>query len=248
MSGKLFAIGTGPGSSDLITVRGARVLAGLNVVYTPAARKGGDSLALSIVREYLPAHVTIKSRHFPMNADAEAKESAWDSIAGEMAADVRAGAQVGFITLGDVMLFSTWVFLLTRLQGHIPIEIIPGVTSFSCIAARTAFPLAMEQQSMAVVSCTAEESTLADALMRHECVVLMKVYGRFAQVRALLERLDLLPHALLMSSASLPDEQCIRRLADLDAELPLSYFSTILVNKRWLAETDAVPELCACAE
>lgn len=101
---------------------------------------------------------------------------------------------------------------------------------------------------MAVVSCTAEESTLADALMRHECVVLMKVYGRFAQVRALLERLDLLPHALLMSSASLPDEQCIRRLADLDAELPLSYFSTILVNKRWLAETDAVPELCACAE
>lgn len=248
MSGKLFAIGTGPGSSDLITVRGARVLAGLDILYAPAAKKGGDSLALSIVREYLPAHVTIKFRHFPMNADAEAKESVWDSIADDMAKDVHAGAQVGFITLGDVMLFSTWVFLLARLQGQIPLEIIPGVTSFSCIAARTAFPLAMEQQSMAVVSCTAAESVLSDALMRHECVVLMKVYGRFPQIRALLERLDLLPHALLMSSASLPDEQCVRRLADLDAELLMSYFSTILVNKRWLAETAALPELCVCIE
>lgn len=248
MSGKLFAIGTGPGSSDLITVRGARVLAGLDILYAPAAKKGGDSLALSIVREYLSADVMIKSRHFPMSADAGAKESAWDAIADEMAADVCSGAQVGFITLGDVMLFSTWVFLLARLQGRIPLEIIPGVTSFSCIAARTAFPLAMEQQSMAVMSCTADESLLTEALQRHECVVLMKVYGRFEQVRALLGRLNLLPHALLMSSASLPDEQCVRRLADWDAEQPLSYFSTILVNKRWLAETAVLPELCACLE
>ena len=43
MSGKLFAIGTGPGSSDLITVRAARLLANLDVLYAPAGRKGGDA-------------------------------------------------------------------------------------------------------------------------------------------------------------------------------------------------------------
>ena len=34
MSGKLYAISTGPGASDLITVRASRVLATLDVLYT----------------------------------------------------------------------------------------------------------------------------------------------------------------------------------------------------------------------
>ncbi len=40
------------GAADLITVRAARILGQLDVLYAPAGRKGGDSPALSIVREY----------------------------------------------------------------------------------------------------------------------------------------------------------------------------------------------------
>ncbi|HKS32131.1 MAG TPA: SAM-dependent methyltransferase, partial [Enterobacteriaceae bacterium] len=36
MSGKLYAIGTGPGASELITVRAARILQTLDIVYAPA--------------------------------------------------------------------------------------------------------------------------------------------------------------------------------------------------------------------
>ncbi|WP_321410209.1 cobalt-factor II C(20)-methyltransferase [Tolumonas auensis] len=235
MSGKLFAIGTGPGSSDLITVRAARLLANLDVLYAPAGRKGGDSLALSIVREYLTGHVVIKERHFPMSTHEDEKESIWDTVAEEIRQDVNAGKQVGFITLGDAMLFSTWVFLLERLQGRIPLEVIPGVTSFACIASRAVFPLAMEQQTMAVVSCTAPEAELEQALQQHDCIVMMKVYGRFGQIKALLARHHLLPNALLMSEASLPNEQCFRQLQDIGDDVALPYFSTILVNKQWLA-------------
>lgn len=67
--GKVWAIATGPGSSDLITVRAARQLGELDVLYAPAGRKGGDSLALSIVREFLSPTLDIKERHFPMSAD-----------------------------------------------------------------------------------------------------------------------------------------------------------------------------------
>ncbi|MDU1753853.1 MAG: SAM-dependent methyltransferase, partial [Citrobacter sp.] len=51
MSGKLYALSTGPGAADLITVRASRILGSLDILYAPAGRKGGDSLALSIVRE-----------------------------------------------------------------------------------------------------------------------------------------------------------------------------------------------------
>lgn len=41
MSGRLYALGIGPGASDLLTVRAARILGKLDVLYAPAGRKGG---------------------------------------------------------------------------------------------------------------------------------------------------------------------------------------------------------------
>lgn len=73
MSGKLYALSTGPGASDLITVRAARTLGMLDILYAPAGRKGGDSLALSIVREYIGEQTEVRCCHFPMSADSAEK-------------------------------------------------------------------------------------------------------------------------------------------------------------------------------
>ena len=233
MSGRLYALGIGPGASDLLTVRAARILGKLDVLYAPAGRKGGDSLALSIVREYLGEQTEIRCTHFPMSADSAEKEAVWDDVAAALSAETLAGKQVGFITLGDAMLFSTWVFLLQRLGRPDWLEIVPGVTSFAAIAARTQTPLAMEQQSLAVDSCTAPEAEIKQALANHDSLVLMKVYGRFARVKALLADAGLLDRAVMMAEATLPGEQCWRQLAEVSDEQPLPYFSTILVNKQW---------------
>lgn len=233
MSGRLYALSTGPGASDLITVRAARVLGQLDVLYAPAGRKGGDSLALSIVREYLGEQTEVRCCHFPMSADSAEKEAVWDEVSAALAAEVDAGKQVGFITLGDAMLFSTWVFLLQRLGRPAWLEIVPGVTSFAAIAARAMTPLAMEQQSLAVVSCTAPEGEIRQALAQHQSLVLMKVYGRFAQIKALLTEAGVIDHAIMMAEATLPGEQCWQKLSEVSDTQPLPYFSTILVNKQW---------------
>lgn len=118
MSGKLYALSSGPGAADLITVRAARILGQLDVLYAPAGRKGGDSLALSIVREYLGAHTEVRCCHFPMSADSAEKEAVWNDVAAALAQEVAAGRQVGFITLGDAMLFSTWSFCCSGLAAR----------------------------------------------------------------------------------------------------------------------------------
>ena len=132
MSGKLYALSTGPGAADLITVRAARILGQLDVLYAPAGRKGGDSLALSIVREYLGAHTEVRCCHFPMSADSAEKEAVWNDVAAALAQEVAAGRQVGFITLGDAMLFSTWVFLLQRIGCPDWLEIVPVSYTHLC--------------------------------------------------------------------------------------------------------------------
>jgi len=229
--GTLYAIGTGPGAADLITVRGARLLSSVDVLYTPAGRKGGDSLAFSIVKEYVGEAVEVKNRHFPMSSNSSDKRQAWDSIAEEIIDDIQSGLSVAFISLGDSMLFSTWVFLLERLEHAIPIEIVPGISSYSAISSESVFPLAMGNQSMVVLPCTAPEEKIERGLMEHECIVLMKVYGRFALIKSLLEKHQLLDNAVLMANATLENEIVYKGLSDIDHEQELPYFSTIIVNK-----------------
>lgn len=91
MSGKLYALSTGPGASDLITVRAARTLGMLDILYAPAGRKGGDSLALSIVREYIGEQTEVRCCHFPMSADSAEKEAVWDEVATALVQEVEAG-------------------------------------------------------------------------------------------------------------------------------------------------------------
>ncbi|VDZ86632.1 Cobalt-precorrin-2 C(20)-methyltransferase [Kluyvera intermedia] len=123
--------------------------------------------------------------------------------------------------------------MLKRIGSPEWLEIVPGVTSFAAIAARAQTPLAMEQQSLAVVACTAPESEIEHALAQHDSLVLMKVYGRFPRIKALLAKAGLLDCALMMAEATLPGEQCWRNLAEVADDQPLPYFSTILVNKQW---------------
>ncbi|WFQ78243.1 cobalt-factor II C(20)-methyltransferase [Xenorhabdus sp. SF857] len=242
-AGKLYVMGVGPGASDLITVRAARILSELDVIYTPTGKKGARSLAHAIIEEYLSPNTQVCTYHFLMKADIAAKQAVWDEVAQALKEEVANGRKVGFITLGDPMLFSTWVFLLQRLvsqQMTSPswLEIVPGITSFSAIAAASAMPLAMEDQTLAVIACTASETVLEQALLNHDCIVLMKIYSRFPLIRDLLQRHNLLEHALMMADATLPTEQGWRNLAALppsekEGMQGLSYFSTILVNKNW---------------
>ena len=233
MTGKLYAMGTGPGASDLITVRAAKILGQIDVVYAPAAKKEGESLALSIVREYISSDTKVKERHFPMTSKLEEKEQAWQEVVNEIEMDVAQGNQVAFISLGDVMLYSTWINVLERLSDTSKVEIIPGITSFAAIAAQTARPLAMETQSLAVLPCTMPIDVLEQSLQQYSCLVLMKVFNRFTQIKQLIEKNGLMAHAVLVSDASLTTEKRYFNLSEVDENQKLSYFSTILINKNY---------------
>ncbi len=179
------------------------------------------------------AHTEVRCCHFPMSADSAEKEAVWNDVAAALARG-GGGGQAGRVYHPRRRhVVQHRVFLLQRIGCPEWLEIVPGVTSFAAIAARAKTPLAMEQQSLAVISCTAPEADIAAALRQHDSLVLMKVYGRFARIKALLAQAGLLDAALMMSEATLPGEQCWRRLREVSDDQPLPYFSTILVNKQW---------------
>ncbi|WP_434798461.1 cobalt-factor II C(20)-methyltransferase [Terrisporobacter vanillatitrophus] len=228
---KFYGIGTGPGDSSLVTVKAVNTLKNLDILYTPESKKGGESLALSIVDEYLPESLEIKSRHFPMSFNGTEKIQVWNSVSGEIVEDVKKGKNVGFVTLGDPMIYSTYVYVMERLMEEVEVETIPGISSFSNIASNQNFPLVMDTDPLIVIPCTMEEDKIDEALEKYDCLVLMKVYKKINMVIDKLKKHDLIDHAILVSNSSQEKEEVFTNLRDEHIDEKISYFSTILVNK-----------------
>lgn len=226
-----YGIGIGPGDSELITVKASQLLGRLEVLYTPQGKKGVQSLALSIAQPYLSEKLEIKSRHFPMTHSLDTKEREWMQIANEIQVDIAAGKNVGFITLGDPMVYSTYSYLLRYLDSNIPTKTIPGITSFTSMAAELNQPLALDEESLAIIPATAGVEKIRQAIHLHENLVIMKVATRLAEVLELLRAENLLSQASLVSHASRPDQVILSNLEDLDPNVSLSYFTSMMVKR-----------------
>ena len=228
---KFYGIGTGPGDSSLVTVKAVETLQNIDILYTPESKKGGESLALSIVAKYLPADLQIKSRHFPMSFNGVEKVQAWNLVSSEIVEDVKRGKNVGFVTLGDPMIYSTYVYIMERLMEDIEVETIPGISSFSNIASNQNFPLVMDTDPLIIIPCTMEEEKIDEAFEKYDCIVLMKVYKRIHMIIDKLKKYDLIDHAILVSNSSQEKEEVFTNLRDEHIDEKISYFSTILINK-----------------
>ena len=138
--GKLYGIGVGPGDTELLTLKAARILKTVPVVFTPKSSKEKESIALSIVKPILKERNDYKrlmlvTPIFPMIEDKEELEKIWTSASEMIAQYLNSGRDVAFITLGDPSVFSTYAYVQKRLIDDYEIETVPGITSFTACAA-----------------------------------------------------------------------------------------------------------------
>lgn len=229
---KFYGIGIGPGDSELVTIKASKVLQQIDVLYTPEAKMGGKSLALQIANPYVKEDLEIKQRHFPMVRNIEEKIGPWTEIAKEIVVDVKAGKNVGFITLGDPMVYSTYSYLLDIIGDEIETETIPGITSYNSIASVVGVPLVMDEESFAIVPATAGRDKLEEALKVHETVVIMKVSNHLSMILPLLKAYNLLDTTIMVSNSTTEKQTITYGVADLDVEKKLSYFTTMITKRK----------------
>ncbi|OPY26681.1 MAG: cobalt-precorrin-2 C(20)-methyltransferase [Methanomassiliicoccales archaeon PtaU1.Bin030] len=124
----LIALGIGPGESDLITVRGARLLAEADRVFVPGR------IAKDIVAPYADAEML----DFPMTDDEAKIRAAMERNCDAIAPIARKGTAVLGI-LGDPGFYSTFGRLCDVMRSKYPdIEsrVEPGISSITAIASR----------------------------------------------------------------------------------------------------------------
>ena len=101
--GKLIGIGVGPGDTELLTLKAAKVLESIPVIFSPKSAKEKESIALSIVKPLLEKRddykkVMIVEPIFPMIENKNELEKIWNSAADLVSQYLNTGRDVAFIT------------------------------------------------------------------------------------------------------------------------------------------------------
>ena len=230
--GIFYGIGVGPGDPELLTVKAINAIKISEVIIAPKTEKKSDSLALQIATPYLRTDVQIVYQTFPMVKDFETSPEIFESNVSEILSYLNAGKNVGFLTLGDPMFFSTYIYIFKLLKkSAVQIETVAGVPAFLAIAAKLGYPVAYGNEMLSIIPATADAARISAALKNSDDAVIMKVYKNFGEVAEILNAENLSENAVLVSRCGLEDEKII---SDIDAckNEKLNYLSTILTRRK----------------
>lgn len=231
MRGTFYGIGVGPGDPELLTVKAIKAIEAADVLIAPKTEKKDGSVALKIARPYLKEGVEIVYQVFPMVKDFAKNPEAWEENKAEILALLDAGKNVAFLTLGDPMFYSTYIYVFRLMeQENVEIVTIPGVPAFAAIGSRLNRPIVEGDDILAIIPSTADRADIEKILSAVQSAVVMKVYRNAPEIIDLLAENHMAEDAVLVSRAGLDDEKIIRDIGAQCGE-PLNYLSTILARR-----------------
>lgn len=230
--GTLYGIGVGPGAPDLITLRAVSVLRNIPVVLAASSTRNDYSTALAIARPHLPGSARVIPLAFPMTRDKTALAGAWEKNARKAAAVLEQGEDAAFLTLGDPLIYSTFGYLmrtLAALRPHIPVTVIPGITSFQAAAAETRTVLCEGEENFMLLPGVMNNEDLSYCARKADNAAILKAYHTLPRIQSALDAEKEHKTALFVSRLGL-DKQVITPLAQAP-ESP-NYLSLVLATKK----------------
>lgn len=226
--GRFYGVGVGPGDPELLTLKAVRILEQCPVLAAPRT-KGGETLALDIAK----GAVSLDGKEllllrFTMDRDPAVREASYRAAAEQIEAQLSRGRDVAMVNLGDVSVYATYGYLARRIRAKgYETVMVPGVTSFSAVAARLGVSLTTMDAPLHIVPASAMAADEALALPGTK--VLMKAGSQIGAVRQALEQRGLLDKAALVANCGLENEVVCTDLSQFPEGL--GYYTTMIVKE-----------------
>lgn len=232
-TGNFYGIGLGPGDPELLTQKAIHTIQQVDCIFIPRSDTKEDSLAWEIVKDYVKETRVIQ-QVYPMTKDTSTLNAAWLKAAKEIHAEVTAGFDVAYLTLGDPLTFSTYIYLLRHLISLLPdhaIHTIPGITSYNAAACVANYPLLAGDERLAVIPVPVDIHELRPVLETFDTIIMMKVAKKLDEVILLLEEMKLLENALFASYIGQTNAYLTHDIVSLKGS-GRGYMSVLIVKKR----------------
>ena len=231
-TGKLFGVGVGPGDPELLTIKAVRVIKEADIIFTAASTKNRYSLAVEIATPYISPSTRIEKLSFPMTKDEKEVETAWVHNAKQIAEQLKKGKNAVFLTLGDPTTYSTFGYILKKMECIMPqadIETIPGITSFHAASARLNKILVEGEESLLITSgAFGGEQIRKNSGV--ENVAIVKAYKNIKDINSALKETGFDNKAVAVSKCGRENEQIIKNIHELETKEP-DYWTLILASK-----------------
>ncbi len=233
-TGTLYGIGVGPGDPDLVTIKAAKILGRVDIVYAAASTRNHHSLAKDIARPHVPETTPIKMLKFPMTRDKTETRSAWAMHAATIISALESGQDVAFLTLGDAMTYSTFGYIVRHISAaapHLKIETVPGISSYQAAAARLNTPLVEGEESLMVVSGAKGGNRLRQLSAKPENVVFLKAYRNVKDITEALAENGCYQECVGIKNCGHENEEIIPNVEQLSKQEP-NYWTLIIAKKK----------------
>lgn len=230
MAGKMYGIGIGPGDPELMTLKAKRVIEECEVLAVPVKKEGEKSTAFEIIKPVVNLEgKTVVEAVFEMSANSSDYWKCGQTVGDTLITEMDKGRDVAVITLGDVSIYSTYMYLeqYVRSKGY-ESEIIPGVPSFCSGAAIAGIPLTLGNEGLAIVPSAKDNPLVGEALDRFDNIVIMKAGKSVEKIASLMKRRNIpLECATVMHNIGMEDQY----VGSMDLSREYGYFTTVVVKK-----------------
>jgi precorrin-2/cobalt-factor-2 C20-methyltransferase len=228
--GKLYGVGVGPGDLELITLKAVRILKDADLIFTAVSRQSDRSVSGRVVDSLDGITAERMELVFAMTKSWDDRMTLIKKNAQIILCKLEQGKNCAFTTIGDPLTYSTYGYLMKELQQLAPdIEIItiPGVNSWSALAAASNTILVEDKERLCIVpsySPVAEK----EALKHAETVVFLKTYNSRNNI---LDNLDNIENNILYGSNLGLDEQFISNDIEQVRQRGKEYLSMLIVKQ-----------------
>ena len=232
--GKLYGIGVGPGDPELLTLKAHRLLREADVIFCPEKEKGAGSFTWNIVQGLLKdSGAKIVHLVYPMHYHGKRLREMWEENARRIAEYVEGEKTGVFITLGDPAVYSTFMYTLPYIEAAgVPVEVVPGITSFCASACAVKLPLVAWDEDLLVAPVRRNSSQdLGNLLKEHDNIVLMKPSSNPQALLDAIRENKLEENFVLITKTGTGEEKVITDFGELE-QYDIPYLSTVIIKKR----------------
>ena len=143
-TGRLTGIGVGPGPGGYLPLAALAALRSADLIYIPRARGADLSVALQCLEGVEFDRSRLREIEFNMDPDRQVLQEHYAQLGQQLAAQLRAGQQLVYLTIGDALTYSTYGYVLAAVRDLYPqcdCVTLPGITSYAAAAAALEWPL-----------------------------------------------------------------------------------------------------------
>lgn len=236
--GTFWGIGVGPGPAGYLPLAALDALCQADLVFAPRARSAETSVALQCLAGIDIPLQRLRELEFNMDPDRSVLREHYAQVADTIAAELRVGHNVAYLTIGDTLTYSTYGYVLAALRERLPElphRTFPGITSYAAAASALGWPLGEGKERTLILPCPDDPLALRRDIESHDIVVLMKIGARLVWVLDVLREMGIAEHCAFARRVGLPGEMLAadigNAVGNLCATEAMGYLATLLIRK-----------------